>query len=153
MVLLVGASVVYATYANDRSGDEEEDGVYMGSIVAAQQNGPSLQQLARINRTAAEQPALKAVSDTVLETEPEADDNSYVVHDIEVAGNDGECHDVKVDAATARYTTGRLMRTSTKPTGLLKPKTLMNRVIPRTPMSQARPRTPIEEYPRAWGEP
>lgn len=94
-VLLVGASVAYA---NDRSGDEEGDGSYRGSIDAPGQNGPSLQQLARIDRTAAEQAALKAVPGTVLETELEADDNGYVVYDVEVAGNDGKSHDVKVDA-------------------------------------------------------
>jgi uncharacterized membrane protein YkoI len=65
-VLLVGASVAYA---NDRSGDEEGDGFYRGSIDTPGQDGPSLQQLARIDRAAAEQAALKAVPGTVLETE------------------------------------------------------------------------------------
>ena len=95
MVLLVGGSVAYA---NNRSGDEEDDGSYRGSIAAPQHDAPSLQRLAGIDRTAAEQAALKVVPGTVLETELEADDNGYVVYDVEVAGNDGKSHDVKVDA-------------------------------------------------------
>jgi hypothetical protein len=109
--------------------------------------------LARIDRTAAEQAALKAVPGTVLETELEADDNGYVVYDVEVAGNDGKSHDVKGDAGNGEILDQGLKRTSTKPTGPLKPKTLMNQAIPRTPMSQARSKTPIEESPKAGGEP
>jgi hypothetical protein len=40
-----------------------------GSVPAPDQNGPSLQELVKIDRAAAEQAALKAVPGTVLETE------------------------------------------------------------------------------------
>ena len=35
---------------------------------------------------------------TIHETELETSDNGYVVYDIEIAGNDGQSHEVKVDA-------------------------------------------------------
>jgi uncharacterized membrane protein YkoI len=38
------------------------------------------------------------VPGTVHETELETSDNGYVVYDIEIAGDDGNNHEVKVDA-------------------------------------------------------
>lgn len=100
MVLLVGAGVAYA--ANSSPGDQEVNASYKkDGIAAPDRNGSSLQELAKIDRAAAELAALEAVPGTVLETELEADDdNAYVVYDVEVAGDDGKTHDVKVDAGT-----------------------------------------------------
>jgi uncharacterized membrane protein YkoI len=100
MVLLVGAGVAYAKSSSSETttGDDEGDGSYKGSISAPAHNEASLQKLARIDQAAAEQAALKAVPGTVHETELETSDNSYVVYDIEVAGDDGKSHEVKVDA-------------------------------------------------------
>jgi uncharacterized membrane protein YkoI len=94
MGLLVGAGVAYA--ANGSPGDEAEDASYKGSIAASDLNEPSPQELAKIDQAAAEKAALDAVPGTVLETELEAD--GYVVYDVEVAGDDGKTHDLRVDA-------------------------------------------------------
>ena len=100
MVLLVGAGVAYANSSSSETttGDDEGDDSYKGSVSAPAHNEASLQKLAKIDQAAAEQAALKAVPGTVHETELETSDNSYVVYDIEVAGNDGKSHEVKVDA-------------------------------------------------------
>ena len=100
MVLLVGAGVAYANSSSlePTTGDDEGDDSYKGSVSAPAHNEASLQKLAKIDQAAAEQAALKAVPGTVHETELETSDNSYVVYDIEVAGNDGKSHEVKVDA-------------------------------------------------------
>ena len=57
-----------------------------------------MQELAKTDQAAAEQAALEAVPGTVHETELETSDNGYVVYDIEIAGEDGKNHEVKVDA-------------------------------------------------------
>ena len=100
MVLLVGAGVAYANSSSleTTTGDDEGDDSYKGSISAPAHNEASLQKLAKIDQAAGEQAALKAVPGTVHETELETSDNGYVVYDIEVAGNDGKSHEVKVDA-------------------------------------------------------
>ncbi len=100
MVLLVGAGVAYANSSSSETttGDDEGDDSYKGSISAPAHNEASLQKLAKIDQAAAEQAALKAVPGTVHETELETSDNGYVVYDIEVAGDDGKSHEVKVDA-------------------------------------------------------
>ncbi len=100
MVLLVGAGVAYANSSSSETttGDDEGDDSYKGSISAPAHNEASLQKLAKIDQAAGEQAALKAVPGTVHETELETSDNSYVVYDIEVAGDDGKSHEVKVDA-------------------------------------------------------
>jgi hypothetical protein len=54
--------------------------------------------VANIDQAAAERAALEAVPGTIHETELETSDNGYVVYDIEVVGNDGNTHEVKVDA-------------------------------------------------------
>jgi uncharacterized membrane protein YkoI len=100
MVLLVGAGVAYANSSSSETttGDDEGDDSYKGSVSALAHNEASLQKLAKIDQAAAEQAALKAVPGTIHETELETSDNGYVVYDIEVAGDDGKSHEVKVDA-------------------------------------------------------
>jgi uncharacterized membrane protein YkoI len=100
MVLLVGAGVAYANSSSSETttGDDEGDDSYKGSVSAPAHNEASLQKLAKIDQAAAEQAALKAVPGTVHETELETSDNGYVIYDIEVAGDDGKSHEVKVDA-------------------------------------------------------
>jgi uncharacterized membrane protein YkoI len=92
MALLVVGGAAYAA----EGGDEED--TYRGSISAPGQDESSLQELAKPDQAAAEQAALEAVPGTVHETELETSDNGYVVYDIEVAGEDGKNHEVKVDA-------------------------------------------------------
>jgi uncharacterized membrane protein YkoI len=100
MVLLVSAGVAYATNSSSdaNTGREDEDDAYKGSISAPDQSGASLQDAAKVDQAAAEQAALEAVPGTVHETELETSDNGYVVYDIEIAGDDGKNHEVKVDA-------------------------------------------------------
>ena len=100
LVLLVSAGVAYAanSASETTTGRDEEDYSYKGSVSAPDQSGTSLQDAAKIDQAAAEQAALKAVPGTVHETELETSDNGYVVYDIEIAGDDGNNHEVKVDA-------------------------------------------------------
>ena len=100
MVLLVSAGVAYAANSSSdaNTGREDEEDSYKGSISAPDQSGASLQDAAKIDQAAAEQAALKAVPGTLHETELETSDNGYVVCDIEIAGDDGKNHEVKVDA-------------------------------------------------------
>ena len=100
MVLLVSAGVAYAANSSsdtDTGGDDGDD-AYKGSISAPDQSGTSLQDAAKVDQAAAEQAALEAVPGTIHETELETSDNGYVVYDIEIAGDDGNNHEVKVDA-------------------------------------------------------
>ena len=100
VVLLVSAGVAYA--ANNASestiGSDDGEDTYKGTVSAPDQSGTSLQDAAKIDQAAAEQAALKAVPGTVHEAELETSDNGYVVYDIEIAGDDGNNHEVKVDA-------------------------------------------------------
>ena len=102
MVVFVGAGVAYASNSSSETftgdGDDADD-AYQGSIsTPVGQNKSSLQKLANIDKAAAEQAALKAVPGTVHEAELETSDNGYVVYDIELAGKDGNKHELKVDA-------------------------------------------------------
>lgn len=99
LVLLVSAGVAYAanSASETTTGRDEEDS-YKGSVSAPDQSGTFLQDAAKIDQAAAEQAALKAVRGTVHEAELETSDNGYVVYDIEIAGDDGKNHEVKVDA-------------------------------------------------------
>jgi len=104
-VVLVGAGVAYA--ANNGSsertmGDDYKDESYKGSLSVAGRNEPSVHKLANIDQAAAERGALKAVPGTVHETELETSDNGYAVYDIEIAGEDGKGHEVKVDAGNGK---------------------------------------------------
>ena len=101
MVLLIGAGVAYASNNSSQTSigvEDDADDAYQGSISAPGQNESSVQKLANIDKAAAEQAALKAVPGTVHEAELETSDNGYVVYDIELAGKDGNNHEVKVDA-------------------------------------------------------
>jgi uncharacterized membrane protein YkoI len=100
MVLLVGASVAYAANSASETtpeGDDRDDS-FKGTVSAPDQSGSSLRELAKVDQAAAERVALGAVPGTVHDTELETSDNGYVVYDIEVAGDDGKMHEVKVDA-------------------------------------------------------
>jgi len=83
-------------------GDNDADESYKGSVPIAGKNESSLDKLADIDQAAAEQVALEAVPGTVHETELETSDNGYVVYDIEIAGDDGKGHEVKVDAGNGK---------------------------------------------------
>ena len=100
MVLLVSAGVAYATNSASETTteDDDRDDSYKGTVSAPDRSGSSLQELAKVDRAVAEQAALKAVPGTVHETELERSDDGYVVYDIEVAGDDGKTHEIKVDA-------------------------------------------------------
>jgi uncharacterized membrane protein YkoI len=91
MGLLVGAGVAYAQTSDG-------DDAYKGSVSAPDQSGASLQESVKIDQAAAEEAALEAVPGTVHEAELETSDNGYVVYDVEIAGDDGKNHEVKVDA-------------------------------------------------------
>lgn len=88
------------------SSTQEEQPSYQGSIAAPEGQGDEaaessqLESLAKIDQATAEQAALKAVPGTVKNTELE-NENGFVVYGVEIAGNDGKTHDVKVDAGNA----------------------------------------------------
>ena len=69
-----------------------------GSEAAEEQQ---LQGLAKIDRSQAEQAALKEVPGTVKEAEL-GDENGYVVWEVEVAADDGSYREVKVDAGNGQ---------------------------------------------------
>lgn len=102
----------------DETKQEEQEPSYTGSIKAPEEQseaedqeneatedqreaaeGNKLRGLAKIDQTSAERAALEAVPGTVKETDLESE-NGFVVYGVEVAGNNGETHDVKVDAGT-----------------------------------------------------
>ncbi len=73
------------------------------SVSASKQGGSSLQEQAKIDEPTARQAALGgAGGGTLTEIELETSDNGYVVYDVEVAGNDGNDHEVKGDAGNAK---------------------------------------------------
>ena len=106
MVILGGASVAYAANTSSSEattiGNDDADESYKGSVSVAGNNESSVHKLANMDRAAAEQVALKVVPGTVHETELETSDNGYVVYDIEIAGDDGKEHEVKVDAGNGK---------------------------------------------------
>ena len=65
-------------------------------------SGSSLQGLAQVDQSTAEQAVLESIPGTIQETQLEPDDNGTPVYDVEVAGDDGQVHDAKVDAATGQ---------------------------------------------------
>ncbi len=85
MVFVVGG-VAYAQTTTDDDGDD----TVKGSVSAPDP--------AKMGKAAAERAALEAVPGTVHEMEPETNDGGYVVYDIEIAGEDGNNHEVTVDA-------------------------------------------------------
>jgi uncharacterized membrane protein YkoI len=119
-VVLFGASVAYA--ANNGSsettiGDDDKDEPYKGSVSVAGNNESSVHKLANIDQAAAEQVALEAVPGTVHETELETSDNGYVVYDIEIVGDDGKGHEVKVDAGNGKVLHQELEEEADEPDG------------------------------------
>jgi uncharacterized membrane protein YkoI len=115
MVVLVGAGVAYG--ANNSSSETDEDESYKGSVSVAGKNESSLHKLADIDEAAAEQAALEAVPGKVHETELEASDNGYLVYDIEIAGEDGKGHEVKVDAGNGKVLHQELEEETDEPDG------------------------------------
>jgi uncharacterized membrane protein YkoI len=85
MVFVLGG-VAYAQTATDDDGDD----TVKGSVSAPDP--------AKIDEAAAERAALEAHPGNVTETELETNDSGYVVYDIEIAGDDGNNHEVTVDA-------------------------------------------------------
>ncbi len=83
--------------AEGREGPENEAAEEKQEAQEARQ----LRSLARIDRKAAEQAALQAVSGTVKDAEL-GNENGYVVWEVEVAGDDGMLHEVKVDAGNGQ---------------------------------------------------
>lgn len=83
--------------AEDRETPESEAAEEKQEAAEVQQ----LQSLAKIDQNAAEQAALQAVPGTVKEAEL-GNENGYVVWEVEVAGNDGTLHEVKVDAGNGQ---------------------------------------------------
>src|SRR5262249_37712562 len=61
-----------------------------------------LKQLVKIDRTAAETVARRAVLGTVLSTQLTDDDDGYVVYEVVMAGKDGQTHEVSVDAGNGK---------------------------------------------------
>ena len=119
-VVLFGAGVAYA--ANNGSsettiGDDDKDESYKGSVSVAGNNESSVHKLANIDQAAAEQVALEAVPGTVHETELETSDNGYVVYDIEIVGDDGKGHEVKVDAGNGKVLHQELEEEADEPDG------------------------------------
>ena len=115
-VLAVGGATAVAAGPNttaekqDATAQQERGPSYTGSIKAPaegqgeDEGGAESQKpqgLAKIDQTAAEQAALKAAPGTARETDLQSE-NGFVVYGVEVAGNDGKTHDVKVDAGNGR---------------------------------------------------
>jgi uncharacterized membrane protein YkoI len=115
MVVLVGAGVAYG--ANNSSSETDEDETYKGSVSVSGKNESSLHRLADIDEAAAERAALEAVPGKVHETELEASDNGYLVYDIEIAGEDGKGHEVKVDAGNGKVLHQELEEKTDEPDG------------------------------------
>jgi uncharacterized membrane protein YkoI len=87
---------------------------YKGSIAAPEERGEegesaedeaaeesSLQKLAKIDRSAAERAALRTVRGSVQSTEL-TDEGGYVVYEVIIAGEEGQTHEVTVDAGNAK---------------------------------------------------
>jgi uncharacterized membrane protein YkoI len=68
---------------------------------AGENEGKGLEGFARIDRAAAEKAALGVVPGEVKESELE-NENGFVVYEVEVAGKDGELHEVVVDAGNGK---------------------------------------------------
>lgn len=119
-VLTVGGGAALAAGQNPATAQsggaaatqEQEDPSYTGSVKAPQDQGGAegkdteqsesaeaqqLQSLAKIDQNAAEQAALQAVPGQITDSEL-GNENGYVVYEVDVKGDDGQTHEVKVDA-------------------------------------------------------
>ena len=76
----------------------------VGGVAAyANSFGSSLQEPpAQIDQSYVEQVVLESIPGTIQETQLENDDFGNTVYDVEVAGDDGQFYDAKVDAATGQ---------------------------------------------------
>ncbi len=86
---------------NEAADGKEAEGKDTADGKGETPDASDLKSLAKIDRSTAEQATLKAVPGTVKETDLEVE-NGFVVYGVEVAGNDGKTHDVKVDAGNAK---------------------------------------------------
>jgi hypothetical protein len=104
VVILVGVATAFAV-GGERDGDNEEFRALKGSVPAPRENdtddeaaqAQELQKLAKIDQSTAEKSALQAVPGTVNSAKLD-NEKGFVVYEVEVAGNDGQTHQVKVDA-------------------------------------------------------
>jgi uncharacterized membrane protein YkoI len=118
IVILASWTLAYAqgTFSGGSDNDDDDDEAvpYKGSIAAPEERGEegesaedeaaeesSLQKLAKIDRSAAERAALRTVRGSVQSTEL-TDEGGYVVYEVIIAGEDGQTHEVTVDAGNAR---------------------------------------------------
>ena len=108
VVTLVGITTAFTAGGG---GDDENDGSaeVSGSVAAPEKDDPDdettqaqeLQKLAKIDQSTAEKAALRAVPGTVKSTKLD-NENSSVVYEVEIAGDDGQSHQVKVDAGNGK---------------------------------------------------
>jgi hypothetical protein len=109
VVAIVGVTTAFATGGG--GGNEENDGseTVKGSVAAPEKDGPDdeatqtqeLQELAKIDQSTAENTALQAVPGTAKSGKLD-NENGSVIYQVEVAGNDGQTHQVKVDAGNGK---------------------------------------------------
>jgi uncharacterized membrane protein YkoI len=83
--------------AEGKEGPENEAAEDQQEAAEAQQ----LQGLAKVDQKAAEEAAIQAVPGTAKDAEL-GNENGYVVWEVEVAGDDGTLHEVKVDAGNGK---------------------------------------------------
>jgi uncharacterized membrane protein YkoI len=104
VVILGGVATAFAA-GGERDEDNEASQALKGSVAAPKENGSDdeaaqaqeLQKLAKIDQSTAEKSALQAVPGTVNSAKLD-NEKGFVVYEVEVAGNDGQTHQVKVDA-------------------------------------------------------
>jgi hypothetical protein len=111
IIALAGVAVAFAAGGDD-DGDGDGGEQFKGSVAAPAENGDEgshdeaaearqLQDLAKIDQSAAEKAALQAVPGTVESAELE-EENGYVVYEVQVAGDDGQDYHVDVDAGNGK---------------------------------------------------
>jgi uncharacterized membrane protein YkoI len=116
VVILASWALAYTqgAFSGGFDDDDDETVAYKGSIAAPKETGEegesaedeaaeesSLQELVKIDRAAAQRAALRAVGGSVQSTEL-TDEGGYVVYEVIIAGEDGQTHEVTVDAGNAR---------------------------------------------------
>jgi hypothetical protein len=104
VVVLAGAATAFAV-GEGKDEDHKGSSALKGSVAAPKESGSDdeaaqaqeLQKLAKIDQSTAEKSALQAVPGTLNSTKLD-NENSFVVYEVEVAGDDGQSHHVQVDA-------------------------------------------------------
>lgn len=111
VIALAGVTVAFAA-GGDNDGDGDGGENFKGSVAAPAENGEEgshdeaaeaqdLQDLAKIDQSAAEKAALQTVPGTVESAKLE-EESGYVVYEVRVAGDDGQDHHVDVDAGNGK---------------------------------------------------